>query len=351
MDNDNIFLKKLSDFLVGSRKGSDEKFVISNTDRILIDDLPAIINTWLGYKSNKYKVYSSIGRGNRADIPWLAILDKEVTNTTTKGYYVCLLFSRHFTSVYLCLSLGWTQFQEQFGTAEGKRQMKLIKDHYAKKLKPRDSTIQNGHIPLGAITTLGKGYEDGALVFKKLNFVSMTDATIRNDISNFLRMYDRLKTLVGSSTLNLVIDLHSEESTDGSEEQEFQTLVVKKTLKPINEKSLNELIKIANSRPPKVKERFLKQIVRVKPFADFVKQKNNFVCEICHREPFIQKNGLPYAEADHITPLGGENYGKDSPENMRCLCAQCHAIITHGSDAEIKKLLSSSESRSSKYVH
>jgi len=98
----------------------------------------------------------------------------------------------------------------------------------------------------------------------------------------------------------------------------------------------------ATSSPERVAH-IVYRIVRNPKIAQLIKEDRNYICEICEREPFIQKNGKPYAEADHIEPLGGNYKGLDTPENMRCLCAQCHATITHGSDEVIKKLLESSK--------
>ena len=103
---------------------------------------------------------------------------------------------------------------------------------------------------------------------------------------------------------------------------------------------------LSNQLPPERVIRIVQKIVRNPKISQDVKIAKDFICEVCGLKPFIQKNGLPYAEADHIQPLGGDYRGIDSPENMRCLCAQCHAIITHGSDEIIKKLLSTTKWRS-----
>lgn len=98
---------------------------------------------------------------------------------------------------------------------------------------------------------------------------------------------------------------------------------------------------LSNVQPPERVERIVSKIVRNPKIALLIKKQQEYICEVCGREPFRQKTGTLYAEADHIKPLGLG--GLDTPENMRCLCAQCHAVITHGSDELIKELLSSSK--------
>jgi len=43
-----------------------------------------------------------------ADVPWIAILDPEVTESTQNGYYVVYLFSVDMKRVYLSLNQGIT---------------------------------------------------------------------------------------------------------------------------------------------------------------------------------------------------------------------------------------------------
>jgi len=38
----------------------------------------------------------------------------------------------------------------------------------------------------------------------------------------------------------------------------------------------------------------------------------------------------PYAEGAHIRPLGGVRAGPDAPDNMLCLCANCHVRLDRG---------------------
>lgn len=93
------------------------------------------------------------------------------------------------------------------------------------------------------------------------------------------------------------------------------------------------------TQTPNRVERTVKKLVRNSKIARLIKQRQNYICEVCGREPFIQNNGEFYAEADHIKPLGLG--GLDTPANMRCLCSQCHAVITHGADNVVSKLLES----------
>ena len=52
----------------------------------------------------KYKIKGSIGNGQFAAIPWVAIMNKDVTTTTSKGMYIVFLFSSDEKEVYLTLN-------------------------------------------------------------------------------------------------------------------------------------------------------------------------------------------------------------------------------------------------------
>ena len=60
-----------------------------------------------------YTVKGSVGQGNWATVPWLAIMDNRVTKTTQKGYYIVYLFSEDMEHVYLTLAQGVTETSKE----------------------------------------------------------------------------------------------------------------------------------------------------------------------------------------------------------------------------------------------
>jgi 5-methylcytosine-specific restriction protein A len=55
-----------------------------------------------------YKTEGSVGRGNWAETPWVAVFDLNVTDTATRGYYLVYLFRRDGQSAVLSLCQGTT---------------------------------------------------------------------------------------------------------------------------------------------------------------------------------------------------------------------------------------------------
>ena len=55
-----------------------------------------------------FQVKGSAGAGNLAQVPWIAFLDPDVTESAQEGIYVVYLWSVDADSLYLCLSQGVT---------------------------------------------------------------------------------------------------------------------------------------------------------------------------------------------------------------------------------------------------
>ncbi|USG67338.1 DUF3578 domain-containing protein [Brevibacillus ruminantium] len=60
----------------------------------------------LPFFPDEWKAQGSVGQGNWADVPWIAIMDKRITTTTQQGVYVVYLFSQDMSAVYLTLAQG-----------------------------------------------------------------------------------------------------------------------------------------------------------------------------------------------------------------------------------------------------
>ena len=80
---------ELASFIRNSGKNILEPNLVKFKDVFLLKGSPGQMNTW-------------------ADVPWIAILDPEVTDSTQNGFYVVYLFSVDMKKVYLSLNQGIT---------------------------------------------------------------------------------------------------------------------------------------------------------------------------------------------------------------------------------------------------
>lgn len=71
-------------------------------------DIPDLLRTKLNLPESKFKITGSIGTGNFAAVPCIAIMNREFTESTQDGVYVVFLFSTNGRTVYLSLNQGVT---------------------------------------------------------------------------------------------------------------------------------------------------------------------------------------------------------------------------------------------------
>lgn len=313
--------------LIKNKFKTDEKTdIIKHDIRNLIVKLASI--------SSEYKVYGSVGQGQWAEIPWVAILDKKITETTQNGYYVVFLFPRDMKKVYLSLSVGWTQYEQSFGVKEGRDAIELTVKKLQRILRSPLGEFSFANLNLKATNTLGKGYESGDICHKAYDLSGMpSDDVIISDLHKIIGIYRELRGLVGTNVLNLEI-----EETQIVEE-EFKRKVIEASEKVENledaKRELRHLSEAIKKAPAAEKNRMAKYVARNRKFAELIKKAANYTCEICGMPPFKTKSGGWYAEAHHTLELATHKI--DHPDVMICICAQCHRIITYGTEEELEE--------------
>lgn len=75
---------------------------------IICHRLPLALYEFLDKAPAHYTIKGSVGAGGVAKTPWIAIMDKDITNTPREGVYLVFLFSADYNHVYLTLNQGTT---------------------------------------------------------------------------------------------------------------------------------------------------------------------------------------------------------------------------------------------------
>ncbi|NMP23773.1 MrcB family domain-containing protein [Sulfobacillus harzensis] len=70
------------------------------------ETIPEMLSSWID--PNRYTVLASVGRGNWASVPWVAILDLNRGGNIQSGLYIAMLFSADLSEVVLALMFGVT---------------------------------------------------------------------------------------------------------------------------------------------------------------------------------------------------------------------------------------------------
>ena len=335
-------LKEFADNFLRLRDVEKAKFGRSLVTDIISETIPQQIRS-LASLPETFKVYGSYGKGNWVDIPWIAILDKDITETTQKGYGVVFEFSSDLKGLFINMGLGWEQYESEYGQKEGKIKVKQTIKYLHKLLRTPLNDFKFGEIDLKANTHLGKGYEFGCIYSKKYNIDELPeDSVLINDLRNMIGVYRELKGLVGADIFNLNISETNELEAD---EQEFNKKI-NQTSEPIRTpedaiKLIDKLTKEIENKPADIRTRLVNSIVRSRKLAELRKQAAGWVCEICGEKGFEKRDGSIYAEVHHKLELASSRL--DTPENTICVCPLCHRIIHYGSDGALKNRLSLKE--------
>ena len=112
------FLSKKEEYISNIGKGTSN---ISQMD-ILCNQLPNLLYRY--FDKSKYKISGSVGIGRVTDTPWLAVMDKTVTETTQKGVYIVFLFSSTLEKLYISIGQGVTDLAK----GKGKKAISFISE-------------------------------------------------------------------------------------------------------------------------------------------------------------------------------------------------------------------------------
>ena len=143
-----------------------------------------------------YRVRASGAAVNLPRVPWVAMLDEDVTTTAQEGFYLVYLFSADLQRAYLSMNQGVTAHRDRF---------KTLKDH-----RPAQAAIREldreSHLLRGELQTdlsrlvatidlkddgfLARGYEAGNVIAQEYDMRALPDeATLRADLDRFLAIY------------------------------------------------------------------------------------------------------------------------------------------------------------------
>lgn len=105
--------------------------------------------------------------------------------------------------------------------------------------------------------------------------------------------------------------------------------IFKFALRKIDDKPIStpagELPLPSRNHEPDQVETHTTRVIRDTLAALAVKEIHNHQCQAC--QATVERPGGAYAEGVHIKPLGRPHNGPDSPDNILCLCPNCHVLF------------------------
>ncbi len=142
-----------------------------------------------------FKIKSSAGAGNWANVAWLSILNPEITDTTQDGIYPVYLFKADGSGVYLSLNQGTTNPAKSLGKKGTVEQANKISQSLLESIDGLKSWGERS-INLAATTPLGKSYEASNVVAKYYPSNSIPDDDIlKKDLLDLLAFYEKTPDL------------------------------------------------------------------------------------------------------------------------------------------------------------
>jgi hypothetical protein len=169
----------------------DELKKILNLIRSGLEDLPAL-------RAHPHiRVSWSLGAGNWARVPWIALMDEQETTSTQRGTYCVFLFREDMSGVYLTLNQGVTETIDKHGRLEGRKvlrqQAQAIRSIVGAQISSRFK-LDDG-IDLRTEGGLGQDYEAstvGYSLYSKGAFPS--DSELNDDLTILLAAYAKVLT-------------------------------------------------------------------------------------------------------------------------------------------------------------
>ena len=137
-----------------------------------------------------YVIKGSAGKGNWAEVPWIAIFDESISTTAQEGYDIVFLFSLDMKKLYLTLNQGYSYFEDEYGFF-AKQNIKKVAQYWREKL----GTVPNGFscdpINLSNIKNhrLAKGYEAGCIFAKEYDLKNLPSQRELEDDLRVLKLY------------------------------------------------------------------------------------------------------------------------------------------------------------------
>ncbi len=199
MEKIRVFIDQYSDYY----EKANEKGDYTNPFREIIKkDIPDLLRDCAGL-SEPYLVEGSYGKGKWPIVPWIAIMDKRITDTATKGVYIVYLLNKDSKTLYL----SFVQAEKEIEEIKTKKKLRLLKES-AQKI--REELDTKDFIYDDTIYTGKPGYDAGTIVFKKytLDILPTGDEFIR-DLNSMLAIYAKYKELKD----NKILPVHEERNS------------------------------------------------------------------------------------------------------------------------------------------
>lgn len=304
------------------------------------EDIPAKLRMFVGAALKNigdYKIVGSVGEINftYAQIPWVGVFRRSATTSARRGVYIVLLFSKDMQSVWLSLNQGYTDFSMRYKPSKAATDAVKRCASAALNYITVPAGFVSGPIGLQAVTQLGQGYEQGAILSKQYLISQVpSDAQLESDLVVLLAEYDKIVALNLRSLVELdVLDENGFQACVDSLADESDVGEPSEGPQPPPPLKLPGAGAGGFRRDAKVAARAIKSAKHMCSFDSAANAHSYF------QSNRTKKN---YVEAHHLIPFSqqaGFPHSLDVEENVVALCPSCHKLLHHGVAAAKRHLL------------
>jgi len=173
---------------------------LNELDRVFVrTELPKALYSTGIVNDSKYDINGSVGQGNWATIPWIAIFDRSITTSATKGVYIVYLLAKDTNTLYLTFNQGCTEISATHSKQETIEIMRANAKSIVDKIDSRNFQPDEG-INLGdGLTRLGEFYQKGTIFYKAYQKGSIpSEQVLQDDLRRMIDIYQEYARECGS---------------------------------------------------------------------------------------------------------------------------------------------------------
>ncbi|KXY09833.1 MrcB family domain-containing protein [Bacillus wiedmannii] len=172
------FLKIMKEYL----DAKTEKFAGHKLGLTVRNDIATEIIRLPFINEKQYSVIGSVGKGNWATVPWIALMYRDITTSTQRGYYIVYLFSEDMQRLYLTIGQGVTE--------TSKEEMQKIKEKIREQIHMSQKVKKDDEIFLGT-SPKAKGYANSTAAYIAYDVNKMpNESELVEDLEEMLRYYE-----------------------------------------------------------------------------------------------------------------------------------------------------------------
>jgi len=249
-------MKKEFDLLLSKFANDASRSVDSKKDyyQAFVNDVPKSL--YKLFDREKYLIKASIGNGNKAEIPWLCIFNREITSSAVQGIYICYLFNADMSGFYLVLLQGITAFKKY-----KRNQNKCLKkaSEYFKNLI-EDNYFDKGEIVLNGKKGLSKSYEAGTILSKYYKKDDYIEDELLTDLQCLKNIYDEIADSLSYPYMEIIDNIMNDNYNPTTIQQAFLIENDGMDIATVNDGSEN-LLKLSIIPKAKKKKRINRKLI------------------------------------------------------------------------------------------